>query len=212
MGKMLRIHIEDTYGTYSIPPDNPFFGSNTDKQEIFCWGLRNPWRNSFDRGNGTMFIGDVGQDTREEIDVQKTSNPGGGQDYGWRVREGFIQNPAYPHDPPPPDAVDPIFDYPHTTGQCIIGGYVYRGSRIPLLSGIYVFADYLGPVNTGRIWIFRYNGRSVSGFRDITSQLFPTRVGNFPLNNPSSLGEDASGELYICDIGNGNIYKIIPGR
>ncbi|OLC27354.1 MAG: hypothetical protein DME69_07085 [Verrucomicrobia bacterium] len=215
MGKMLRIHIEDTYGTYSIPPDNPFFGSNTDKQEIFCWGLRNPWRNSFDRGNGTMFIGDVGQDTREEIDVQKTSNPGGGQDYGWRVREGFIQNPAYPHDPPPPDAVDPIFDYPHTTGQCIIGGYVYRGSRIPLLSGIYVFADYLGPEggnDTGRIWIFRYNGRSVSGFRDITSQLFPTRVGNFPLNNPSSLGEDASGELYICDIGNGNIYKIIPAR
>src|SRR5207237_557172 len=135
MGKMLRIHIENTYGTYSIPPDNPFFGSNTDKQEIFCLGLRNPWRNSFD-----------------------------------------------------------------------------RGSRIPSLGGIYVFADYLGPVNTGRIWIFRYDGRNVSGFRDITSQLFPTRVGNFPLNNPSSLGEDASGELYICDIGNGNIYKIISGR
>jgi len=211
----LRIHIEDTYGTYSIPPDNPFFGSNTDKQEIFCWGLRNPWRNSFDRVTGTMFIGDVGQDTREEIDVQKTSNPAGGEDYGWRVREGFIQNPAYPHDPPPPDAVGPIFDYPHTSGQAVIGGYVYRGSRIPLLSGIYVFADYLGPEggnNTGKIWRFRYNGQSVSGFRDITSQLFPTRVGSFPLNNPSSLGEDASGELYICDIGNGNIYKIIPGR
>ncbi len=77
-----------------------------------------------------------------------------------------------------------------------------------------MFADYLGPEggSTGRIWIFRYNGRNVSGFRDITSQLFPTRVGNFPLNNPSSLGEDASGELYICDITNGNIYKIIPAR
>ena len=215
MGKMLRIHIEDTYGTYSIPPDNPFFGSNTDKEEIFCWGLRNPWRNSFDRVTGTLFIGDVGQSSREEIDVQKPSNPGGGQNYGWRVREGFIQNPAYPDDPPPPDALDPIFDYPHTTGQVIIGGYVYRGSRIPSLGGIYVFADYLGPDGgdgTGRIWVFRYNGRNVSGFRDITSQLFPTRVGNFPLNNPSSLGEDASGELYICDITNGNIYKIIPGR
>jgi len=215
MGKMLRIHIEDTHGTYSIPPDNPFFGSNTDKEEIFCWGLRNPWRNSFDRVTGTMIIGDVGQSSREEIDVQRPSNPGGGENYGWRVREGFIQNPAYPDDPPPPDALDPIFDYPHTTGQVIIGGYVYRGSRIPSLGGIYVFADYLGPDGgdgTGRIWVFRYNGRNVSGFRDITSQLFPTRVGNFPLNNPSSLGEDASGELYICDITNGNIYKIIPGR
>jgi glucose/arabinose dehydrogenase len=212
LGKMLRIHIENTYGTYSIPPDNPFYGSDTDKQEIFCFGLRNPFRDSFDRATGTMFIGDVGQSSREEIDVQKASNPGGGENYGWRVREGFIQNPAYPDDPPPPDALDPIFDYPHSTGKTIIGGYVYRGSRIPLLNGTYVFADYLGPGTLGRIWIFRYNGRNVSGFRDITSQLFPTRVGNFPLNNPSSLGEDASGELYICDITNGNIYKIIPAR
>jgi glucose/arabinose dehydrogenase len=214
LGKMLRIHIEDTYGTYSIPPDNPFRGSDTAKQEIFCLGLRNPFRASFDRVTGGLFIGDVGQSSREEIDVQKPSNPGGGENYGWRVREGFIQNPAYPDDPPPPDAVDPIFDYSHATGQTIIGGYIYRGSRIPSLSGIYVFADYLGPEGggTGRIWIFRYNGRNVSGFQDITSQLFPTRVGNFPLNNPSSLGEDASGELYICDITNGNIYKIIPAR
>ena len=215
LGKMLRIHIEDAPGTYSIPPDNPFYGSDTAKQEIFCFGLRNPFRNSFDRVTGAMFIGDVGQFSREEIDVQKASNPGGGENYGWRVREGFIQNPAYRDDPPPPDAVDPIFDYPHTTGQTIIGGYMYRGSRIPSLSGIYVFADYLGPEggnNTGRIWIFRYDGRNVSGFRDITAQLFPTGVGNFPLNNPSSLGEDARGELYICDITNGNIYKIIPAR
>ena len=101
---MLRIHIEDTAGTYSIPPDNPFFGSLIDKQEIWCFGLRNPFRDSFDRLTGTMYLGDVGQATREEIDVQQASNPGGGEDYGWRVREGFIQNPAYPNDPPPPDA------------------------------------------------------------------------------------------------------------
>ena len=213
LGKMLRIHIKNTYGSYSIPPDNPFFGSPPPvKEEIFCFGLRNPFRASFDREAGTMFIGDVGQMTREEIDVQKASNPGGGENYGWRVREGSVQNPAYPDDPPPPDALDPIFDYAHTTGQVITGGYIYRGSRIPLLRGIYVFADYLGPEggSAGKIWIFHYNGRNVFGFRDITSQLFPTRIGNFPLNNPSSLGEDASGELYICDITNGNIYKIIP--
>jgi glucose/arabinose dehydrogenase len=214
LGKMLRIHIEDPPATYSIPPDNPFFGSPTDKQEIFCWGLRNPWRNSFDRQNGNMFIGDVGQDSREEIDVQNASDPGGGEDYGWRVREGFIQNPAYPNDPPPPDAVDPIFDYPHSTGQTIVGGYIYRGRRIPGLRGYYVFADYLGPQpgSTGKIWVFRYNGSVVRQFTDITADLFPTAVGNFPLNNPSSLGEDANGELYICDITNGNIYRIIPGR
>jgi hypothetical protein len=162
-----------------------------------------------------MFIGDVGQDTREEIDVQPISKPGGAEDYGWRVREGFIQNPAYPNDPPPPDAVDPIFDYPHTTGQCIIGGYIYRGNAIPALSGIYVFGDYLGPEggnNSGRIFTLHYNGSTASNFRDITSQLFPTRIGNFPLNNPSSFGEDARGELYITDIGNGNVYKITAQR
>jgi glucose/arabinose dehydrogenase len=215
LGKMLRIHIEEAPGTYSIPPDNPFFGSPTDKQEIFCFGLRNPYRNSFDRVTGTMYVGDVGQNSREEIDVQPISNPGGGEDYGWRVREGFIQNPAYPNDPPPPDAIDPIFDYSHATGQTIIGGYIYRGKAIQTLRGFYVFGDYLGPEggnSTGRIWLFRYNGSTVSGFRDITSDLFPTAIGNFPLNNPSSFGEDAKGELYITDIGNGNIYKITRQR
>jgi glucose/arabinose dehydrogenase len=214
LGKMLRIHIESQPGTYSIPPDNPFVGSETDKQEIWLFGLRNPFRGSFDRVTGTMFIGDVGQRSREEVDVQKPSNPGGGENYGWRVREGFIQNPAYPDDPPPPDAVDPILDYPHSTGQVIIGGYVYRGSEIPGLRGIYVFADNLGPNAgdfTGRIFTLRYDGQTVSDFQDITADLFPTRIGNFALENSSSLGEDASGELYVCSLSNGNIYKIVSG-
>jgi len=212
---MLRIHIEDTPGTYTIPPDNPFFGSPTDKQEIWAFGLRNPFRDSFDRVTGTMFLGDVGQDTREEVDVQQPSNPGGGENYGWRVREGFIQNPAYPNDPPPPDAVDPIYDYPHSVGQTVIGGYVYRGTQIPTLAGIYVFGDYIGPEggnSTGRIFTLHYDGSTASNFKDITSQLFPTPIGNFPLNNPSSFGEDARGELYITDIGNGNVYKITRRR
>jgi hypothetical protein len=113
--------------------------------------------------------------------------------------------------PRPPGNVDPILDYPHSTGQTVIGGYVYRGSQIPALQGTYVFADYLGPEpgSTGKIFTLNYGGTTVSNFQDVTSQLFPTSDGA-TLNNPSSLGEDANGELYITDIGNGNLYKIVP--
>ena len=95
---------------------------------------------SLDRQTRTMFIGDVGQVSREEVDVQKPSNPGGGENYGWRVREGFIQSPYYSNDPPPPDALDPILDYPHTTGKCMIGGYVYRGNQIPAICAASMFS------------------------------------------------------------------------
>jgi hypothetical protein len=93
----------------------------------------------------------------------------------------------------------------------VVGGYVYRGSLIRQFKGLYVFADYLGPDGgplTGKIWTLKYNGQVASDFRDVTSRLFPTRVGNFPLNNPVAFWADNSGELYIADIGNGNIYKI----
>lgn len=216
---MLRIHVDSAAGTASIPADNPFVNSGSSiTQKIWAYGLRNPFRDSFDRLNGQMFIGDVGQDTREEIDVQQATNPGGGENYGWRVREGSIQNPAYPSASTPTPAVDPIYDYPHTIGQTVIGGYVYRGKQIPALQGTYVFADYLGPEpsptppnpNTGRIFSLNYNGASASNVQDLTPELFPTSVGGFPLQNPSSLGEDSNGELYITDIGNGSVYKIVP--
>lgn len=217
LGKMLRIHVNPAAGTYTIPSSNPFFGSTTSKQEIWLFGLRNPFRDSFDRSNGRMYIGDVGQDTREEIDVQQATNPGGGENYGWRLREGTIATPTgnpVVGGPPPPGNVDPILDYPHTTGQTVIGGYVYRGNQIPALQGTYVFADYLGPEggSAGRIFTLNYNGTSASNFQDITSQLFPIPLGNGTANlqNPSSLGEDAKGELYITDIGNGNVYKLSP--
>jgi len=209
-GKILRIHPEETPGTYTIPLDNPFYGSQIDQQEIWAYGLRNPWRCSWDRKTNTMFIADVGQGAREEINVQKPANPGGGENYGWRVREGFVQSPCS-DDPEPPNAVDPIIDYPHSTGICIIGGYYYRGNRVRALRGHYIFADTYGPDSgdfTGRIWTIRYDGRSASDFQDITSKLFPTRVGDYALNNPVGFWEDNSGELYICDFGNGNIYKI----
>ena len=217
LGKILRIHIEDEPGTYSIPANNPFFGSPTEKQEIWLWGLRNPWRNSFDRKTGDMYLGDVGQGEREEIDVQKASNPGGGENYGWRVREGFIQNPRFANEPPPPGAIDPIFDYPHTTGQTVIGGFVYRGRQVRDLRGLYVFADYLGGESgdfTGKIWTLRYDGVTATDFTDITADLFPTRRGNHSLLNPTSFGEDAAGELYLTDFGGGtgSVYKIVRGR
>jgi len=213
LGKMLRIHVNPTTGTASIPSSNPFFGSSTLRQEIWVFGLRNPWRNSFDRQTGRMFIGDVGGDAREEIDAQPATKPGGGENYEWRLREGTIATPTVGiGGPRPPGGVDPIFDYPHTTGQCVIGGYVYRGKQIPSLQGTYVFADYLGPEpgSQGRIFTLNYNGATASNFQNITAKLFPTKVGGYLLKKPSSLGEDANGELYITDIGNGNVYKVVP--
>ena len=159
-----------------------------------------------------MFIGDVGEHKREEVDVNLASNPGGGENHGWRYREGFIQNPFYEDFPPPPDAVDPIIDYEHsTTGICVIGGYVYHGSEVSELEGLYVFGDCFGPDTgdfTGRIFTLRYEGGVVSDFTDITAELFPTKVGGYNLTGVTSLGEDASGELYITALG-GDVFKIV---
>src|ERR1043166_8932904 len=164
LGKMLRIHVDPATGTYTIPADNPKPSPNPSpspqpRREIWLLGLRNPFRDSFDRATGRMFIGDVGQNTREEVDVQQPSNPGGGENYGWRDREGLIQNPTYatatPTPTPNPPRVDPIIDYPRTTGRTVIGGYVYRGGLFPALQGTYVFGDYLGPSTGGGARGFR---------------------------------------------------------
>jgi len=209
LGKILRVHVQSNLGRISIPSDNPFFGSSTSRPEIWVLGLRNVYRASFDRQNGRMFIGDVGQNTREEIDVQEASNPGGGENYQWRLREGTLATPT--GNPPvggpaPLGSVGPIIDYGRSTGGTIIGGYVYRGTQVPALQGTYVFGDYL----SGKIFTLNYNGTTVSNSQDITSQLFPTRQGGFNLSSPSSFGEDANGELYITDLGSGSVYKIVP--
>jgi len=205
LGKMLRIHVNSAAGTATIPSDNPFISVSGARGEIWAFGLRNPFRNSFDRQTGRMFMGDVGQDSREEIDVQQATNLSGGENYGWRVREGSIQNPAYPGAPTPPGAIDPIYDYSHVVGQTIIGGYVYRGPRIQNLRGVYVFGDF----SAGQIFSLNYDGTGVSNVQNITSQLFPTSIGGFALSNPSSLGEDANGELYITDLVGGSVFKIV---
>ena len=209
LGKMLRINVHPATATYTIPSNNPFVNTAGARPEIWAFGLRNPFRDSFDRLTGRMFIADVGQNTREEIDVQEATHSGGGENYEWRLREGTIATPT--GNPPvggdrPPDGVDPIFDYDRSTGGSVIGGYVYRGKQIPALQGRYVFGDYLDH----RIFLLNYDGTTASNLQNITSQLFPTASGNFSLGAPASFGEDANGELYICDIVNDSIFKIVP--
>ena len=212
LGKMLRISVNADAGTYSVPANNPFVGVARARGEVWTVGLRNPYRASFDRLSGTLFIGDVGQSAREEISVQQASNPGGGENYGWRLREGEIQTPGSVGGPRPPGNVDPMFAYDRSVGRTVIGGYVYRGRQIPALRGVYVFADYLGAQggnNRGRIFTVDYHGTAATNFQDMTAQLFPGG-GAFTLLNPSSFGEDANGELYITDISNGSVYRIVP--
>ena len=152
LGKILRIHVDPASPNgFTIPANNPFAGSASPvKKEIFAVGVRNPFRNSFDRATGTLYIADVGQDNREELDIQNASNPGGGENYGWRVREGFISTPTVGGSKTAA-MTDPILDYAHSpgittlAGRTIIGGYVYRGSAIPDLVGTYFFADAEGP-------------------------------------------------------------------
>ncbi len=226
LGKILRIHVDPTTATVTIPSTNPFASVSGDRGEIFCYGLRNPFRDSFDRANGRLMIADVGQSSREEIDVQDFSNPNGGENYEWRLREGTISTPTISGQAAvggnrPPGGIDPVLDYPHIpppsglSGQTIIGGYIYRGRQIPPLTGTYVFGDYLGPEsgtvnpnNFGRIFTLNYNGTSASNPQDITSELF-TGSG-FTLENPTSFGEDANGELYTTDISAGVVFKIVP--
>jgi glucose/arabinose dehydrogenase len=198
LGKILRVDVSPASG-YVIPADNPYAGV-PGNDEIWALGLRNPFRNSFDRQTGDFYIADVGQGAREEIDFE--AGPGsGGRNYGWRALEGSADNPAVA-DLPPPDAVAPIFDYAHgTLGQTVIGGYVYRGSAIPDLEGVYFFGDFV----SGGIYSFRYDGTSVSEFTDRTAEL-GNPFGAFQL---SSFGEDSQGELYALGL-DGTVYKVIP--
>jgi glucose/arabinose dehydrogenase len=200
LGKMLRIDIEQA--PYGIPEDNPFAGQAGMRGEIWAFGLRNPWRCSFDRLTGDLWIADVGQNAREEINI----NPSGvgGLNFGWRPREGFIQNPAYPNETPVTVATDPVHDYTHTLGRSITGGYVYRGQAIPGFQGHYIYADYVST----RFWSFRYDGNSVQDLQERTAELNPGIPR--PIRSVSSFGEDALGELYICDLTGGAVFKIVP--
>jgi glucose/arabinose dehydrogenase len=189
LGKLLRIDVSGD--AYTNPEDNPFAGGGG-KAEIWAYGLRNPWRFSFDRLTGDLWIGDVGQNSREEIDFQAAGSQGG-QNYGWNIWEGTRSFEPVA-DPPP--TVAPVAEYGHEDGHCsVTGGYVYRGSAVPDLRGTYVYGDYC----SGVVWGLRPAGDAWE-----TRELL--RAGA----RISSFGEDEAGELYLVDHG-GALHRIVQG-
>jgi glucose/arabinose dehydrogenase len=190
LGKMLRISPRPSGdAAYGIPPDNPFVGQANARPEIWAYGLRNPWRYSFDRMTGDLWIGDVGQSAWEEIDRQPADSAGG-ENYGWNLLEGTHH---YESDAPP-GSIAPVYEYSHDQGGCVVtGGYVYRGSAIPGLRGTYVFADFcLGQVEGLRV----RDGHVAQHMR-----LGPVVQG------VTSFGEDPAGELYVMSIA-GGLYRL----
>lgn len=204
LGKMLRIDV-DQGSPYAVPATNPFVGNPAFKPEIWALGLRNPWRFSFDRQTGDLYIADVGQNAREEVDFQPHGSPGG-ENYGWRCMEGSLCTGLSGCACNGPGLTLPIHEYPHAQGCSITGGHVYRGTAISGLQGTYFFADFC----SNRIWSFRYSGNALTEFTDRTVEL--DSGAGFCVRTVTSFGEDALGELYIANREDGLIFKIVPGQ
>jgi glucose/arabinose dehydrogenase len=191
LGKMLRIDVDGSE-PYEAPADNPFVGRGEAQPEIWAYGLRNPWRFSFDRATSDMFIGDVGQGSWEEIDHEPAGE--GGRNYGWNIMEGpecFRQASCDQQ-----GLVLPVTAYGRDEGTTVTGGYVYRGAAQPALAGIYFFADF----GSGRIWGFAAADAG-SGSVEVT-ELLQTDL------SIASFGEDEAGELYAVDLG-GAVYRLM---
>lgn len=192
LGKMLRIDVNGQHGQllYRIPPDNPFVADKSARPEIWAYGLRNPWRYSFDAATELLYVGDVGQYDREEIDVVRK-----GGNYGWRRMEGSICTPGVNPTCDQRGLEAPILDYPTRSGHVVIGGYVYRGTSIPGLCGAYVYGDY----GSGDIFALRYDGRTVTAQTTLLES--HRRITTF--------GEDEQYDLYLVDY-QGDVFKIFP--
>ena len=217
LGKMLRINVavDDFHANgYVVPADNPFVGSALAgvRPEIWSFGLRNPWRYSFDPvslgGTGAMLIGDVGQGSREEIDYEPPGR--GGRNSGWRLREGAQPNPNQATHTPPPafqPLIDPVHDYARSQGTSVTGGFVYRGRALgQAFRGRYFFADYA----SGRLWSVGLavgsNGEATAvGLTEHTAAL----GGNAQLGNISSFGVDLFGELYVVSHSRGAVLRLL---
>jgi glucose/arabinose dehydrogenase len=196
LGKLLRIDVEAPTPTgtptpYAIPVSNPTIPTPGARREIWAYGLRNPWRFSFDRLTGDLYIGDVGQNTYEEIDFQPASDTGG-ENYGWRIMEGF-----HCYNPNPCSSAGltlPVIEYAHGTGDCAVtGGLVYRGTTYPCMHGVYFYADYC----SGRIWGAKHTGAA-----------FPNTLLYSAPFSITSFGDDEAGNLWITDYTNGAIAKL----
>lgn len=196
-GKILRLDVSAA-GAYQIPPTNPYYNNANPaiKQEIWAYGVRNPWRFSFDRSTGDLYIGDVGQNAQEEVDFQ-LAGASGGQNYGWRVMEGNLCYDAATCTPPV-KYVPPVAVYDHgandSNGCSVTGGYVYRGSNFPDLEGVYLYADFC----YGKIWGMRQNA---------SNQWVSTLIANTGYSI-ASFGEDEQGNLYVLDYRDGNVFRI----
>jgi glucose/arabinose dehydrogenase len=192
LGKMLRIDV-DSGNPYAIPPSNPFVGQSGVRPEIWALGLRNPWRFSFDRFTGDLWIADVGQGTWEEINFQPATSIGD-ENYGWRRMEGsHCFNPS--SNCQEAAMVLPVVEYDHGSGCSVTGGYVYRGTRSRRLTGMYIYGDYC----TGVIW-----GATRSDTGQVTSRVL-TQVP-WPI---STFGEDANGEVWVADYEGGGLYRVV---
>ena len=190
-GKVLRLDVNrrDPGRKYAIPKDNPFVARGPKvRGEIWAYGLRNPWRLSFDPRTGTCWCGDVGESDFEEINVITK-----GGNYGWSLREG--RHPfGRGGSPPRPDLIDPIWEYPHTEGRAVTGGVVYRGKRLPKLEGAYLFADYI----IGNIWALWYDGKKVTKHAKLSGR---------EQHGITSFGYDSSGEAYFTAF-DGKVYRL----
>jgi glucose/arabinose dehydrogenase len=188
LGSMLRLDVGGA--TYTSPPDNPFAGSATFRHELWNYGLRNPWRWSFDRQTGDLYIGDVGQNEYEEVDVQSAGSPGG-ENYGWNIMEAShcYQSSSCNRT----GLTLPVITYGHGDGCAVTGGYVYRGVAVPAIQGHYFYSDAC----SGFLRSFRWSGGSA------TEQ---TEWHQLNLSGVNSFGEDGNGELYVMTYG-GDLYR-----
>jgi glucose/arabinose dehydrogenase len=199
LGKILRIDVSSREAPYEVPDDNPFTDDPTARAEIWDLGLRNPWRITFDRTTGALWIADVGQGEWEEVNREPAGSDGG-LNYGWRVKEGRECYPAGQQcdvvGGALEDMTDPLAVYSHDHGCSVTGGYVYRGRAFPQLAGNYFFGDYC----SGLVWAVDADGRD----RQEPVELLDTDL------SISSFGEDDRGEIYVTDLAGGGLYRLRP--
>jgi len=201
LGSIIRIDVSESSAMepYSIPEDNPLVGQDSFRPELWAWGLRNPWRMSFDPKTGMLWTGDVGQNKWEEIDIIKK-----GGNYGWSLREGKHAFKKAKENPP--HFINPVHEYGRRDGGSITGGHVYRGANIPALNGSYVFSDYI----SRKIWALQPSEENDSSYNS-------TRIAKQTPIAIASFGETPTGEILACGFPNpyaskGKIYQLFPSN